>query len=426
MAVDVKNKKIMVAEISPNSTQDTLNLTQNIIEECGPRLAGMPGCRDSAFLVKNELEKTCDSVNVDEFEVHPEAFIGFMKFLSVSYILALIALIIPNFGVYISAIITIIALWNGLSQFVFYRTHFDRFYKKKTGYNVYGVIEPKCPAKQQIVISGHHDAVHNFRFIDTKYQKYYSIRITLGLLPIFIALFMNLIWVVVRLSTGSDPAFASWQLYFMIGSLIFVVPLFFFVDKGKVTPGAGDNLIASALAVQIGEIFGKNSNTQEDFSLNRTRLILASFDGEESGMRGSRDFAQKHKKWLNSIPTYAFNIDSIYEVKELQFLTKDINGFEKLSKKMATECLEVATDLGYPCKLFPFTFGGGGTDAAEFARIGVETTTLLAMATEIFRDNLVYHTMDDTVENIEPEAVEATLNIAINYILRKDSQFSEN
>jgi hypothetical protein len=36
----------------------------------------------------------------------------------------------------------------------------------------------------------------------------------------------------------------------------------------------------------------------------------------------------------------------------------------------------------------------------------------------------VYHTPWDTVDAIEPEAVEAVLNIAVNYIVCKDRQAS--
>jgi aminopeptidase YwaD len=58
------------------------------------------------------------------------------------------------------------------------------------------------------------------------------------------------------------------------------------------------------------------------------------------------------------------------------------------------------------------TFGGGATDAAEFAAIGISATTMIAMPTSIIRKGLVYHTMQDTVDAIEPEAVAACLSIA--------------
>jgi len=91
---------------------------------------------------------------------------------------------------------------------------------------------------------------------------------------------------------------------------------------------------------------------------------------------------------------------------------------------MATQCREIADGLGYTTRLFAITPGGGGTDAAEFARVGVQATTLIGMPTALIRDKMVYHTLDDTVEHIEPAAVEASLKIALKYILEKEREAS--
>ena len=121
-----------------------------------------------------------------------------------------------------------------------------------------------------------------------------------------------------------------------------------------------------------------------------------------------------------ALPTYVFNIDSPYEFQEIQFLTTDINGSLKLSKQLATECTQVAAELGYTTKTVPMTFGGGGTDAAEYARIGVEATTLIAMSTNMIRDGLIYHTLEDKVENLDPKTIEAAFKIAHRFILNKE------
>ena len=55
---------------------------------------------------------------------------------------------------------------------------------------------------------------------------------------------------------------------------------------------------------------------------------------------------------------------------------------------------------------------GGATDAAELTGAGVRATTLIAMSTRLVREGLVYHTMQDTVDAIEPAAVAACLAVA--------------
>jgi hypothetical protein len=94
----------------------------------------------------------------------------------------------------------------------------------------------------------------------------------------------------------------------------------------------------------------------------------------------------------------------------------------KGSKAMANEIVSISDAMSYGLKAIPFPFGGGGTDAGEFSRIGVEAVNLFGMSPDGFDENSVYHTMRDTVDKIEPLAVEKSLNLLYNYILIKDKQ----
>jgi hypothetical protein len=89
---------------------------------------------------------------------------------------------------------------------------------------------------------------------------------------------------------------------------------------------------------------------------------------------------------------------------------------------MVNDCMDVAGQLGHHTEKKPITVGGGGTDAAEFARIGVPATTLIGMENQFIRDGLYYHTMEDTVDNIDPAAVRAGLEIVAGFIFKKDSE----
>ena len=109
-------------------------------------------------------------------------------------------------------------------------------------------------------------------------------------------------------------------------------------------------------------------------------------------------------------------------MNELSFLTKDVNQYVRLSKAMVNECMDVARQPGHHTEEGPITWGGGGTDAAEFARIGVPATSLLGMENRFVRDGLSYHTMGDTADKIDPAAVRATLEIVTGFIFKKDSE----
>ncbi|MGD0279682.1 MAG: M28 family peptidase [Smithella sp.] len=401
--------------ITPVDVKETLGLTAKVIDECGARLTGSESCKKAANIVMDEMKKHCDSVKIEEFDVHPESFLGFFKAIVIIYILSSFLL---YFGyIYVGAAGYLLGLFMMLSQSIFYWELFDPFYRKVKGYNVFGTIEPEGEVKQQIILSGHHDTAYEFRFL-AHHQKLYSVRLILAMVTAAAVLVFSLIRVYYKFTTGADPAFGAYMRYGVFAGLIFIAPLYFFISE-KGTPGAGDNMIATAIVIKLAELF-KKAQGREGHLLRNTRLVFLSVDAEEAGLRGARAFAKRHKKELLNIPAYNFNIDSIYNLNELQFITRDINSTVNLSKKMAVECKEIADKLGYPARLFAVTPGGGGTDAAEFARIGVEATSIIGMPTNMIRDGMVYHTLNDTVEHIEPAAVEATLKIALAYILKKE------
>jgi hypothetical protein len=406
-----------LTEINQNHIQESLDLTQSIINACGPRLAGTPECQKSADILKTKLEPYCDSVQIESFSVHPKSFLGFIKISVISYIISSILLFF-RFVIF-AALGYLFAVFIMASQFFFYWEIFDRFYHKKIGYNVVGKIDPKGEVKQQIILSGHHDSAYVFNFL-VKAPKLYAVRVLSGFLILGLAILLSWYWGIYNIFTGQDPGYANIFRYAVFIAFIFVIPLYFFAGT-KGTPGAGDNLIASAMVVKLAEIFG-NAKKLNNNMLKNTRLILLSVDAEEAGLRGARAYAKAHKDELLQIPTYQFNMDSIYNVNQIKFFTTDINGTVKLSRELAVECQEIAKELNYSAKIVPMTFGGGGTDSAEFAKIGVKATTMIAMSTELVRDNLVYHTLEDKVEYIESEAVEASLKIAYRLVQKKDEK----
>jgi len=401
--------------ITPVDVQETLGFTAQVVDKCGARLTGSESCKKAAGIIMDEMNKYCDSVRIENFDIHPKAFLGFFKVVVIIYILSSFLLYFDY--IVISAIGYLLGTLIVLGESMFYWEILEPFYKKMNGYNVIGTIEPTGELKQQIILSGHHDSAHEFRFL-AHHQKLYAFRIMMAMMTMFTVLVLSWIWVYYRFKIGVDPVFITYMRYGVFAGLIFVAPMYFFISQ-KGTPGAGDNMIATAIVIKIAELF-KKAGEKNRHILKNTRLVILSFDAEEAGLRGARAFAKQHKGELLTIPTYNFNIDSIYNLRELQFLTTDINSIVRLSKKMAVECKEIAKKLGYRTRLFAITPGGGATDAAEFAKIGVESTSLIGMPTNLIRDGMVYHTLKDKVEYIEPAAVEATLKIALAYIMKKE------
>jgi len=406
-------------QITERDVAETLQFTSDLIDEVGPRLAGTPACLQAAERIHDELASACDSTKIESFSFHREAFLSFTKVFFFAYLSAIPALIFGGYWYFPATLGLLFGSAFALTEFLLYLTPFDRFFPKHCGYNVSGFIEPAGEVKQQIVVSGHHDSAYVFNFFK-KHQKLYAPRIIVGLiiyhLTLLLFLFRGLLeYLHISTSGITNLAWILWGIGFP-----FVLQFYFFTSK-EVSPGAGDNLIAVAVCLKLAQRFGSAKKSGHNL-LQHTRLIFASFDAEESGLRGSSAYCRRNREALKSIPTYNFNLESIYNVNELSFLTKDINQYVRLSKTMVDDCMDIAGHLGYHTDEGPITWGGGATDAAEFARIGVHATSLLGMKNRFIRDGLSYHTMEDTVDKIDPAAVRASLEILVGVIFKKDSE----
>jgi len=400
--------------VTMDDAHETLKFTSDIIDECGPRLAGDPATLKSSKMLQQELAKVCDRALLEEFEVHPDAFLGFLRVMVAFHFAGLACLLIGWFP--IAAVLFGIAGLTAVLQFIFYRRLLDPFFPKATGYNVVGIVEPQGEVRQQIIISGHHDSAYEFNYMKRGTTPY-TLLIAACIISVTASFVIGTIAAIAIYTSGTVPGFVEVFRYAALGTIPFVLPMWFFL--GKPTPGAGDNLIASTIAVQLARVF-RRAKDQGGPSLQHTRLMLVSFDAEESGLRGSAAFAARHKAELHQVPTTVLNMDSLYELDQLQFVTRDVNGSIAMPKYLVEEVMELSAKLGYPSRKFPMLFGAGGTDAAEFLRIGVPATTLLAMDTRHFQSSVNYHTQKDTVDKIHPDVVKAALDIAWAFVWKRE------
>lgn len=379
--------------------------TQQLIDDFGPRLAGTKEDLDASDRLYDIMSDTFDEAHQESFYVYKGAFLGWIRLLVASYIIALGMIWMRWFM--IAFIILLLSLLVLIIQFFLYLPLLDRFYPKKEARNVYGIVEPKGEVKKQIIISGHHDSARIFNFFIHQ-PKLYNFRTTGSIVVVIIALlstiilsiFRNQHWLYLSLSIGLSIL------------LLLVGQMWFFASK-KGTPGAGDNLVAVFNAIAIGKYFKQHP-------LNHTRLIIVSFDAEEEGLRGARDFAKKHAHEMKKIPTILLNQDCLYDESELFLLTSDLNDFVDLDMDLATHVSQHAKELGIHLPLKPLAFLTGGTDAAELQKIGVPSLSIIGMLWSNSHRNLSYHTPFDTLDKVSPDVVKDVLNIFITYITHQE------
>ncbi len=408
--------------------KQALQMVSELVERHGSRLTGSESCKKTAQELQEALESHCDRVATESFDVHPDAFLGWIRILVVLYPISLffswislpiISLLLMSAG---AAIMT--------AEFFLYRETIDRLYPKVEGVNVFGVVEPAGAVKRTVVFSGHHDSARIFNFYTEK-PHLYLMRVGSGLGSYVALMFLSLVQTITSIIGGAPFTVQLPSVgYIVILTLLTVaVPMVWklwnFASK-EGTPGAGDNLISSAMAVQIARYFRNNS--EQGIPLQHTRVVLASFDAEEAGLRGAREFYRRHAgdETVLQGKVWNFNVDCPYQAKDMFFLTSDINGSIKLSQEMATKCVGIAKSMGYQAFSQPIAFLTGGTDAAEAARAGHEAVSLMAMPWDNRQRSNVYHTPDDLPEAIDPMAVEQTLSIAIRFIEQVDALSDES
>lgn len=421
----IKMAKLKMEKLQANRmAKRALGLVSDLIEKHGPRLSGSEACLETAEELASELRPLCDRTEVETFSLHPNAFLGWIKLMVIVYPVALLAFwfsITP-----LAILLAVGAILIMVFQFFLYKELIDPLYPKAEGRNVYGVIEPEGEVKQTVVYSGHHDSARVFNFFMDK-PHLYMVRVGIGIGAYIALALLSVAALIVQIIRGKFFLFTFTSPFFLVWAIILTIALpwvfklwQFASDEG--TPGAGDNLIASAMGVELAAYF--NQRREEGTPLKNTRLVLASFDGEEAGLRGARAFFQRHQydSEVLSSESWNFNVDCPYNAKDLFFLTSDINGSVQLSQEMASQCVALAKEMGFEAFSQPIAFLTGGTDAAEAAKVGVKATTLMAMPWGNSERAAAYHTPNDVVEAIEPLAVEVALSIAIKFIENLDSR----
>ncbi len=394
--------------------QLALELTSSLIERFGPRLAGTEQSRGSAAGIEEHLKKYCNTTNYQEFTIHSRAFTLWLKFMVVAYPIVLVFL---WFGLPLLGTLSYVLFCTYVFlEFIIFKPWGDTYTPSSVGANCHGCIEPELEVLHTVILSGHHDSARLYRYNKLDRKAYFKKVLTPFVLFALLG-FSSVVQLItemlsLRLFTVNLPPLANFILNFLLTlGIPLLFPLRDFVlEEGS--PGAGDNLISSSMAVELARFFDWKRKCGQP--LQHTRLVFCSFDGEEVGLRGSRHWFDQNLDLLED-PIH-LNFDCPYYEDELTFLERDVNGLQPLSSKLARRCVQIAQGMGYKAQSAAIPIFAGGTDAASAARCGIDATTLTAVAWDDRSRPAVYHTPDDTVSAIESKAVEHAISIAIRLV----------
>ncbi|MFX0034749.1 MAG: M28 family peptidase [Candidatus Hermodarchaeota archaeon] len=430
----------MEINILEEDSEYMYNFIQKIIDECGPRMPCSPQEAKSAEIIKKELEKTCDDVEIEPFKCHPRAALGWIKivilmgFVSFS-LFFLIQVFLESFWIFflaaLSAVLMLFALLITWEEFFCYKEFIDPLFKEKESQNVIGKIRPKKVIKKVIIFSGHHDSALQFNLL--KYLKYgYPIVIFIGLGILFIWFSASIIFFFLALITFSINLSVIYGVFFnlvvwllIIGIIPLILLLFFVMpgERANKVPGAVDNL--SAIAIILG--IGRYLKLHKDLIPENIEIRLISFGCEEAFLRGAYRYVETHLEELKKYNAECINLDAIQSRNDITFSNKEPTTRTIHSEEVVQKLINAAELVSVKAKIASLGGGsilekiigqiGGGTDAIAFSKSNIKASSITGL--NLFNILQFYHQDTDSLDKIERGALEDTLKICIGYLLNE-------
>lgn len=350
-----------------------------------------------------ELMKDCvDEIRTQQFDMHPHAFIGSIP---LDAFLSLIACGFFLFGVYsgtfwayiVSIIITIVTATIIIVEYVLFRPFTDPLYPKRTGQNLYMVRKAKNTPKRRIILCGHADAAYEMPVL--KHFPTPLIYICIG--SAFLYWVVNFMFSYLALANFLSPKVLNVFAVIEIINSIMYAPLLFFVDWGTIVDGANDNLTGCYLGMSFLKEMADNDLRYDD-----TEVCCLITDGEESGLRGARAFANENVEELLSLNTIVIAPDTIHSVEELRIFSRGINYTESNSEEVCNLLYFASMKNGLDMKIAEFY--PGANDSEGFSAVGIKAAAICGVA---FTPQDYYHTVRDTYTNLNPECIALVRNI---------------
>lgn len=377
-----------------------------ICNEIGPRKPGSPEELKGQQLMANDLKKYCDDVQIEDFKVHRQAFMGFIPF-TVACAIASVFL-----NAYVNPVIALIVVILGtiplLLEFLMYKQFIDPFFKAHPSHNVIGTRKASGETKKRIILVGHADS----QFEWTLNYLLGGVGMKLVLIPAVVGLIADAIIAVISIIVaGTNGALSAEKLHwlmvtgFVIGIVFIPFQLAFllFQNPFKSVPGASDNLTGCYVSMAVAKAMADT-----DTRFENTDLVVICSGSEESGLRGAKAYVKAHEKELKDIETFVVACDTFRDLETMAVYDRDMSGTVKHDWGAKHLVQNAGKNCGYDLHFESIYIGA--SDAAAFTQKGIKATGFAAMDPTPPR---YYHTRLDNVENLREDAIAAGIEIMI-------------
>lgn len=371
-----------------------------VCKEVGGRESGSPAERKAQEHMADELRKYTDSVEFEEFDLHPKAFMGWVIIVGICMIASVI---LYNLGfALVSLILTLVGAVCMIAEFLMYKEFLDPFFPKRTSANVIAIRKPEGEVKRRIIFNGHCDSAYEWRYT---YLGGGHLLVAVIAIAI-VGLVVTLVCEIAALATGhAMTAFEGgfWKVmgYVQLVWIPSYISILFFTHWKLVVPGANDNLTGCVNAMAVMKYLSDN-----DIRFENTEVRAVLTGSEEAGLRGAKAYAKRHKEELLATETVVLGLDTFRDLKDLAVYDRDLSGTLKHDKQAKELVKNAASNCGLDLPYASIYIGA--CDAAAFTQIGVKATGFAAMDPTPPR---YYHTRLDSWELLEPEAIRTGIEV---------------
>ena len=387
-----------------------------ICNEIGPRKPGSPEELKGQQLMANDLKKYCDDVQIEEFKVHRQAFMGFIPF-TVACAIASVFII-----AYVNPVIALVLVLLGaiplVLEFLMYKEFIDPLFKGHPSHNVIGTRKASGETKKRIILVGHADS----QFEWTLNYLLGGVGMKLVLIPAVVGLIADAIIAVISIivSGSGDGALTTEKLRwlmitgFVIGIVFIPFQLAFllFQNPFKSVPGANDNLTGCYVSMSVAKAMADT-----DTRFENTDLVVICSGSEESGLRGAKAYVKAHEKELKDVETCVIACDTFRDLETMAVYDRDMSGTVKHDWGAKHLVQNAGKNCGYDLHFESIYIGA--SDAAAFTQKGIKATGFAAMDPTPPR---YYHTRLDNVDALREEAIEAGIEIMLEAACMYDKE----
>ena len=340
------------------------------------RAPGTHSERKAQSFLAGELEQWADDVQVENFDVHPHAFMGWIPAAGVVAMLSVLFYWLTFRGAVhgaalavIALLLTVLAVICLVGEFLLYRECIDPLFPKKTSRNVMAVRKPSGEVRRRIIFGGHTDAANEWTY--SLHGGLKSLALVMGVLELVL--------------------------------VPFFVAILFFINWRVVVDGANDNLSADFIAMGV-----LREMAEQDVRFEHTEVCALLTGSEEAGLRGALAYAKRHKRELQQVETVFIAMDTMREIEQLQIYTSGCTGTQKNSNAVGELIYEAGENCGIEMRetdLYP-----GAIDAEGFSRYGLEAAGFCGVNHD---PRTYYHTRLDTPDNISEACINLSLDICL-------------